>query len=86
MKGWFVFIDVHKCKKAQIWVGINIPFENVDVQWDTLKDDKCPMTKWSSFFNHLGVPEGTVENINNALNRVLLAMEEIIEFGVVSQK
>ena len=81
-----MFIDVHKCKKLQVWAEINVPFENSSAQWDKLKIDKRLMTEWSSFLDSLGVSEGTVENITNALKIESPKMEEIIEFGVVSPK
>ena len=49
-----------------------------------VENDKHPMTEWSSFLNNLGVSEGTVENITNALRRASAVMDKIIEFGVVT--
>ena len=81
-----VFIDVNRDDKYQVWIGVNVPFENISAQWDILKDNKRSMTEWSSFFVQLGVSEVTVENIKNTLNIASSATEEIIEFGVVSPK
>ena len=81
-----MFNNFNRNKKSQVWISINVPFENASAQWEELKDDKPPMTEWSSFFNHLGVSKGTVENFQNALKRASSKPEEIINFGVVSPK
>ena len=38
-----VFIDCSREDKSQVWVCVNIPFENLCLHWEVLNDNKRPM-------------------------------------------